>query len=204
MTEVRLMSTKQLEKTVTADEAVTILGVSRPTLLRWEQEGRVKLSRIIVDKRLRYSRKEIEKLVGQTKPYDGKGIDVSEASRILGVPPQTVRRMEARGLLDATRTAGGYRVFDPVQVRQLKRDNPEELQRRRANQAEEKDFMKGKVTSAEAQDMLRVSRSTLRRWEREGKIVAHSIRRNKHVVYDRDSIEALALQIFGAEPEAEA
>jgi len=43
----------------------------------------------------------------------------AEAARILGVTPATVRLMESRGELQATRTPSGVRIFDRADVEQL-------------------------------------------------------------------------------------
>jgi excisionase family DNA binding protein len=43
----------------------------------------------------------------------------AEAARILGVTPPTVRLMESRGELSATRTASGVRIFDRADVERL-------------------------------------------------------------------------------------
>ena len=43
----------------------------------------------------------------------------AEAARILGVTPATVRLMESRGELPATRTASGVRIFDRAAVERL-------------------------------------------------------------------------------------
>jgi DNA-binding transcriptional MerR regulator len=46
---------------------------------------------------------------------------VSEAARELGVAPETVRVWERRGLLRATRTPSGTRVFERADVLELAR-----------------------------------------------------------------------------------
>lgn len=43
----------------------------------------------------------------------------AEAARILGVTPATVRLMESRGELPATRTASGVRIFERADVERL-------------------------------------------------------------------------------------
>jgi excisionase family DNA binding protein len=43
----------------------------------------------------------------------------AEAARILSVTPATVRLMESRGELRATRTASGVRIFDRADVERL-------------------------------------------------------------------------------------
>ena len=43
----------------------------------------------------------------------------AEAARILGVTPATVRLMESRGELPATRTESGVRIFDRADVERL-------------------------------------------------------------------------------------
>ena len=44
---------------------------------------------------------------------------VSEVARILGCCVDTVRRLEAAGILPAERTPAGVRIFDEVVVRKL-------------------------------------------------------------------------------------
>lgn len=46
-------------------------------------------------------------------------LSVSDAARILGVTPTTVRLMERTGQLPALRTAGGMRLFQRVDVERL-------------------------------------------------------------------------------------
>ncbi len=43
-----------------------------------------------------------------------------EASRELNVSLDTLRRWEAQGKISATRTPGGQRRFDPIEVRKIK------------------------------------------------------------------------------------
>lgn len=49
----------------------------------------------------------------------------AEAARILGVTPATVRLMESRGALQATRTATGVRIFDRADVERLAAERSE-------------------------------------------------------------------------------
>lgn len=46
-------------------------------------------------------------------------LSVSDAARVLGVTPSTVRMMERLGKLPALRTAGGIRLFQREHVDQL-------------------------------------------------------------------------------------
>lgn len=58
-------------------------------------------------------------------------LNVSAAAAILGVHPQTLRRYEADGHIEATRTPGGERRFRRGDVEHL-RDNPPQLYVRRS------------------------------------------------------------------------
>lgn len=124
-------------------------------------------------------------------------IDLSAAASIVGVSAQTLRRMEARGKISSRRTPGGgqgqghrrYYIHDAIR---LARSGAEELYRGKAELGLTTDELKGTIGADDAAKLLGVSRPTLRRWEREGKIIAHRGRMGKKVLYNRESIEALS------------
>lgn len=124
-------------------------------------------------------------------------IDLSAAASILGVSSQTLRRMEERGKVSARRTSGGdkqggHRRFYTHDILRLAEENPEEVQRRTGAETFTPEEVGNLVPADEAARLLGVSRPTLRRWEREGKLVAHRQRLGKKVVYNRETIEKLA------------
>lgn len=48
------------------------------------------------------------------------GIYIAEAARALNAHPETIRRWERRGLLQAKRDYRGFRVFDPEDILRMK------------------------------------------------------------------------------------
>ncbi|WNM69959.1 helix-turn-helix DNA-binding domain protein [Rhodococcus phage GuyFagieri] len=126
----------------------------------------------------------------ETIPNDK--IDLGTAAAIVGVSPQTLRRMEQRGKISATRTASGHRRFRTHDAIRLARSAPEEVYRSSQATRLTPDELAKAITADDAARLLGVSRPTLRRWEREGKIVAYPARQGKKTLYNRESIEALA------------
>jgi len=49
----------------------------------------------------------------------------SQVANILGVSSETVRQLENRGQLKASKTASGVRLFDPGEVQRVKRSREE-------------------------------------------------------------------------------
>jgi excisionase family DNA binding protein len=47
-----------------------------------------------------------------------------QVAEFLGRSPETIRRLEAKGLLTSTRIAGGHRRFDPRDVLRLATSQP--------------------------------------------------------------------------------
>jgi len=55
----------------------------------------------------------------------GEFIAIGEVSRRLGIHPQTVRRMEKRGILLPAMTINGVRIYDASEVERLVAHPPE-------------------------------------------------------------------------------
>ncbi|WNY15168.1 helix-turn-helix DNA binding domain protein [Rhodococcus phage MacGully] len=119
-------------------------------------------------------------------------IDLSTAARIVGVTPQTLRRMEGRGKISGKRTASGHRRFFTHDVIRLARSVPEEVYRSGVQDRLSPSDLAKAITGDDAARLLGVSRPTLRRWEREGKIKSMPGRQGRKSLYNRESIEALA------------
>lgn len=185
-----------LEGTITLDETCRILNCTPSTLHRWEADGTVKLRKTgLINKRVRYYRDEVEALAEDTTVEDA--IDTQYAAQILGVSTQQVRRIEARGDLVSKRTPGNHRRYSLAAVQALREmlDVIEESEEQTPvptfddMEANSKD---GLIASGEAEQLLGLTRNTLRQWEREGKLVAIRGRRDRRVYYDRETIEAIA------------
>jgi excisionase family DNA binding protein len=119
-------------------------------------------------------------------------IELSAAAAIVGVSVQTLRRMEERGKISAIRTTGGHRRFRTHDCIRLAASSPDEIYRGNAEMGLTEEEIAQSVTADDAAKRLGVSRPTLRRWEREGKIIPLRGRMGKKVLYNRESIEALA------------
>jgi DNA-binding transcriptional MerR regulator len=50
----------------------------------------------------------------------GEQLSVSKTAEVLGCHPETVRRLERRGLIKAKRNFLNHRIFDSEEVRELK------------------------------------------------------------------------------------
>lgn len=118
-------------------------------------------------------------------------IDLSTAAQIVGVTPQTLRRMENKGKISARRTASGHRRFYTHDVIRMARAVPEEVFRSSVQDRLTPEDLAAAITGDDAARMLGVSRPTLRRWEREGKIKAMPGRQGRKSLYNRKSIESL-------------
>lgn len=64
------LTQEQLDATVSSAEAQEILGVTFPTLWRWEHEGKIVAHRPTVANKLRFDRKTIEAIAAQRKAGD--------------------------------------------------------------------------------------------------------------------------------------
>lgn len=183
-----------LEGTITLDETCRILNCTPSTLHRWEADGTVKLRKTgLINKRVRYYRDEVEALAEDTTVEDG--IDTQYAAQLLGVSTQQVRRIEKRGLLTSKRTPGNHRRYSLTAVQALAIQMAEDAKKAPEQpkltdlESQSKD---GLIASTDAEQLLGVTRNTLRKWEREGKLVAQPGRHDHKVYYDRETIEALA------------
>jgi len=119
-------------------------------------------------------------------------IELSAAAAIVGVSVQTLRRMEERGKISAKRTTGGHRRFWTHDCIRLAASSPDEIYRGSAEMGLTEEELAQSITADDAAKRLGVSRPTLRRWEREGKIIPLRGRMGKKVLYNRESIEMLA------------
>ena len=191
------------EGTITLDEACRILGVSSATLHRWEAEGTVSLWKSpLINKRVRYNRDEVEELAARINVPEGESLDTKAAADFLGLPDQTVRRLEQRGHLHSVRTLGNHRRYPLAEVAAFKKTAEYERIRNRRQTSDAPaewgdvstlDSMdgdpEGYVYAETAAEFLGVQRGTLRKWEREGKLVAHPRRHQRRVLYPRGTIQ---------------
>lgn len=118
-------------------------------------------------------------------------IELSAAASIIGVSAQTLRRMEDRGKISARRTNGGHRRYLTHDALRLQKTRPIEIYRGQAPKGMSAKSLEKLITADDAAKQLGISRPTLRRWEREGKLVAHRNKMGKKVLFDKESIEAL-------------
>ncbi|CAN5306326.1 hypothetical protein BH10PAT1_BH10PAT1_2890 [soil metagenome] len=102
-------------------------------------------------------------------PKQGNLISIGEASEILGVSIDTIRRWDKSGILHSTRPDGKNRFFSLNELEEIKFNKP--------------------FSISEAANHLRISQSTLRRLETKG-IIKPERNSNGERVYNRASIEA--------------
>jgi excisionase family DNA binding protein len=118
-------------------------------------------------------------------------IELSAAASIIGVSAQTLRRMEDRGKISARRTSGGHRRYLTHDALRLQKTRPIEIYRGQAPKGVTSNALSKLISADDAAKQLGISRPTLRRWEREGKLVAHRNKMGKKVLFDKESIDAL-------------
>jgi DNA-binding transcriptional MerR regulator len=104
---------------LTIRKASSLLGVSPDTLRRLEKKGQATPKRGPNGERL-YSVDDISLLKNIIrKPTGERAYSIQEASNILRVSPQTIRRWEREGRIKPNRTAGGQRVFTLKDIQTL-------------------------------------------------------------------------------------
>ncbi|AXQ61377.1 helix-turn-helix DNA binding protein [Gordonia phage Marietta] len=138
-------------------------------------------------------------------------VSVDQAATLLGVPSWVLRRCLRNGMktLPMSRTAGSHMRIPVSALLDHAEDIVEEIRRWRMDTARRSDSrnlprkgtpegitalrkqMKETMDANTAATLLGVSRPTLRRWEREGKIIGFRPLGPKQVRYSRESIEAL-------------
>lgn len=111
------------------------------------------------------------KIVGANIPSNGndRHVSISDASSILGVSIDTVRRWEKAGKLHAERLDGKNRYFAVAELEQVKATLP--------------------LSSSEVAKVLGVSASTVRRLDAEGTLVALRNEKGRRL-YSRDAVDA--------------
>ncbi len=106
-------------------------------------------------------------------------LNITEASKFLGISKDTLRRWEKSGRIQSTRTPGGHRRYTKSTLLMAKRNV----------------FKKSKDTLksiSETSKILGVNKDTLRRWEKTGRI--QSIRTpGGHRRYSSNSIKNILL-----------
>ncbi len=124
---------------------------------------------------------------------------VKEVADFLEVPDQYVRLLADHGVLKSQRRSNGYRVFDRDDVeknhreaidwlnKHLDQHGPSRFPKKRAKAVME---AKALITGEEACSILEVSRETLRRWEKAGRV--QSVKRGKRRMFHRESIDKIA------------
>lgn len=135
-------------------------------------------------------------------------LTTSQAAAIVGVTPQTLRRMVERNKITAKRGPNGDRQFSTHECLRVASSGEEEIYRSSVENplslaevvaqyqerlAEQRDYM----TADEAVLALGASRATLRRWEMQKKIKSKRSRFTKHTLFLRKDVQNLiALRMF--------
>lgn len=135
-------------------------------------------------------------------------LTTSQAAAIVGVTPQTLRRMVDRNKITAKRGPNGDRQFSTHECLRIAASGEEEIYRSsvpnplslaevvaqyKERLTEEREYM----TADEAVLTLGASRATLRRWEVQGKIKSKRSRFTRHTLFLRKDVKnLLALRMF--------
>jgi putative resolvase len=83
-------------------------------------------------------------------------LTTSNASRILGVHPNTLRKWESQGVIDCIRVRGGHRLFN---ISKFKRDQKEEDQGKSKSSREKTNYIYARVSSPkQSEDLKRQAR----------------------------------------------
>ena len=89
------------------------------------------------------SAQELKPKIANTQTAYSKGLlSVSKASKILGISPSTLRRLEAAGNISSTRQPNGYRTFLLQDVQNLK----VKLQEKKAAREAEQELRRQQLT----------------------------------------------------------
>ena len=78
-------------------------------------------------------------------------LTTSNASKVLGVHPNTLRRWEADGIIECIRIDGGYRLFN---ISKFKRDQKKKNHNESQDNKEKKDFIYARVSSSKQPEDL--------------------------------------------------
>ena len=109
------------KKTLSISDAADYLGVSAETLRRWDRKGKFKAFRTKGGQR-RYSFRDLEAYrLGRVKPTK---LTISQAAQQIGVHPETLRRWEREGKVEAERTQGGQRRFTSEHIEDIVSEVP--------------------------------------------------------------------------------
>ncbi|WGH20840.1 helix-turn-helix DNA binding domain protein [Gordonia phage Commandaria] len=147
---------------------------------------------------------------GTEVPIDNL-VSINQAAVLLGVPAWVLRRCLNDGMetLPVSRTAGAHqrvpvkaliddyeKIIDEIhqwRINTSRRADSKTLPRKSSAEkiAELRKVMRETIDANTAATMLGVSRPTLRRWEREGKIIGVRPLGPKQVRYYRESVAAL-------------
>lgn len=85
-------------------------------------------------------------------------VSIIEAAKILGISPDTLRRLEKRGKISIQRDTSGRRIYSQVDIEAIRR-----ITRKSGSDSDA-------ITIHDAAKILGVSVDSLRRWEKQGKI----------------------------------
>lgn len=129
-------------------------------------------------------------------------LTTGRAAAVVGVTPQTLRRMEERGKITAKRGPNGERRFSTHDCLRLAASGEEEIYRSSVENPlslqavvdqyrERLDEEERYMTADEAVIALGASRATLRRWELQGKISSKRSQFTKHVLFLRQDVKDL-------------
>src|SRR3990170_1082521 len=111
------MSENLPNRTLPVSKAASFLGVSAETLRRWDRKGILKPFRTKGGQR-RYSLTNLEAYKSGERSAKTP-LKISQAAAQLGVHPETLRRWERNGAIQAERTNGGQRRYTLDRLEQI-------------------------------------------------------------------------------------
>ena len=182
-------------QTLTVSEASQLLNVHSNTLRRWSDQGIIRALRINPRGDRRFRLKDIAHFIyePQANKVNAKEVNnemlpmltMSEASQLLNVHSDTLRRWSNRGIIRALR-------INPRGDRRFKQDDIVrfiyEPQANKVNAKEVNNEISPMLTMSEVSQFLNVHRNTLRRWSDRGIIRAYRINPRGDRRFKRDDI----------------
>ena len=141
---------------ISIGKAAKLLGVSVDTARRWDKTGKLHSVRTRTNKRY-FKMSEIELIT------NSKQLSISEAAKVMGVSPTTLRRLERKGEIKPKRNTRGERIYTQSTID----DYNKQKEQSKKTSKRSKDSL---VQIGEAALILGVSRDTIRRWDKKGKL----------------------------------
>ncbi|MCH7640887.1 MerR family transcriptional regulator, partial [Patescibacteria group bacterium] len=150
-------------------KAAEILGVSIDTVRRWNKQG--KLHSVRPNKNRLFLIKELKNL------NSNKTLSITQAAHLVGVSSSTLRRYENKGLIKPKRTKRGDRAYSKSTIEKFVKSKSSQVRGR-----------KKLVPISKAAVILNVSKDTIRRWDKKGKL--HSVRPDgKNRYFSKEDLE---------------